>query len=145
MVIIKYLHITRVAGALSPIFDTNNFIAGQTSLSNPPALPHHPSVLALNYQLANMYALAGMTGLCVVYGTSELRVLRNVVVALAIADVGHIYGTYAAMGPGPFFDVSSWSLVSWGNIGFTAFLFVNRIAYLLGIFGSKTPKTKKRD
>ncbi|EED13812.1 hypothetical protein TSTA_100560 [Talaromyces stipitatus ATCC 10500] len=137
--------LTMVAGALAPIIDTNNFIAGQTSLASPPTLPHHPSVLALNYQLANIYGLVGMLGVGLIYGTSEIHVLRNAVVALSIADLGHLYATYAAMGPDTFFDVASWSLVSWGNIGFTAFLFVNRIAYLLGLFGSKTSKSKKRN
>lgn len=72
----------------------------------------------------------------VIYGTSERHVLRNAVIALAIADVGHVYATYAAMGLEPFLDVASWTAVAWGNIGFTGFLFVNRVAYLLGVFGS---------
>lgn len=135
----------RVAGALSPIIDTDNFIAGQISFAYPPPLPHHPSVLALNYQLANIYGLVGMLALGIIYGTSEIHVLRNAVVAMTIADLGHLYATYVPMGPDLFFDVASWSLVSWGNIGFTAFLFVNRIAYLLGFFGSKTSKSKKQD
>lgn len=74
--------------------------------------------------------------------------LRNAVIALAIADVGHLYATYAAMGPEFYFDMASWSQVAWGNIGFTAFLFVNRVAYLLGLFGSKRAEdsgSKKRN
>ncbi|KAF3397164.1 hypothetical protein DPV78_008037 [Talaromyces pinophilus] len=137
--------LSMVAGTLAPIIDTDNFIAGQTSLAHPPTLPHHPSVLALNYQLANIYGLVGMLAFGVIYGTSEIHVLRNAVVALAIADLGHLYATYVAMGPDLYFDVASWSPVSWGNIGFTAFLFVNRVAYLLGLFGSKTSKSKKQD
>jgi hypothetical protein len=86
----------------------------------------------------------------VIYGTSERHVLRNAVIALAIADVGHVYATYAAMGLEPFLDVASWTAVAWGNIGFTGFLFVNRVAYLLGVFGSgattgESGKGKKRN
>ncbi|OKL63560.1 hypothetical protein UA08_01928 [Talaromyces atroroseus] len=135
--------ISMVAGTLAPIIDTNNFIAGQFSLAHPPALPHHPSVLALNYQLANIYGLVGLLGVGIVYGTSEPHVLRNAVLALAIADLGHLYATYAAMGPELYFDVASWSPVAWGNIGFTAFLFLNRVAYMLGLFGSKSAKASK--
>lgn len=62
--------------------------------------------------------------------------LRNAVIALAVADVGHLYATFAAMGLEAFVDVASWSSVAWGNIGFTGFLFVNRMAYLLGLFGT---------
>lgn len=137
--------LSRVGGALAPIVDTDNFIAGQTSLAHPPTLPHHPSVLALNYQLANIYGLVGMLGLGVIYGTSELHVLRNAVIALAIADIGHLYATYVAMGPDLYLDVVNWSPVAWGNIGFTAFLFINRIAYLLGLFGSNASKSKKNN
>ncbi|KAH8703707.1 hypothetical protein BGW36DRAFT_288722 [Talaromyces proteolyticus] len=139
--------LSMVGGVIAPIFDTDSFIIGQTSPSNPPPLPHHPSTLALNYQLANIYGLVGMLVFGVIYGTSEIRVLRNSVLALTIADIGHIYATYAAMGADGFFDVASWSWVSWGNIGFTAFLFVNRVAYLLGAFGSgpdPAAKDKKR-
>lgn len=127
---------TRVGGFLAPLLDTDNFIAGQASLANPPELPHHPSTLALAYQLANIYGLVGLLAFGVIYGSSELRVLRNTVLALAVADVGHLYATYAAIGLESFLDVASWSSVAWGNIGFTGFLFVNRVAYLLGLFGS---------
>lgn len=131
-------HSHRVAGALAPFLDTDNFIAGQFSLAHAPALPHHPSVLALAYQLGNIYGLVGLLGVGIIYGTSEPHVLRNAVIALAVADVGHLCATYAAMGPEFYFDVASWSPVAWGNIGFTAFLFVNRVAYLLGLFGFRS-------
>ena len=33
-------------------------------------------------------------------------------------------------------DVGSWTPVVWGNIGFTLFLFVMRVAYLSGLLGA---------
>jgi hypothetical protein len=68
-------------------------------------------------------------------------VLRNYLIGLAIADVGHIYATYLAMGWGAFVDVGTWNALTWGNIGVTGFLFVNRLLYLGGVFGTaKAPK-----
>lgn len=43
--------------------------------------------------------------------------------------------TYAVLGYADFVDVRGWNSLAWGNIGFTFFLFVMRIVYLLGIFG----------
>jgi hypothetical protein len=44
--------------------------------------------------------------------------------------------TYLGLGGEYFFGVSGWNAMSWGNIGVTAFLLVNRLAYFLGLFGS---------
>lgn len=76
-----------------------------------------------------------MCGVAVIYGTSEPHVLRNYLIALAIADIGHLYATYLAMGYVSFVDYASWGQVAWGNIAATVFLFVNRILYLVGAFG----------
>jgi len=68
-------------------------------------------------------------------------VLRNYLIGLAIADIGHIYATYLAMGWGAFSDVAKWNALTWGNIGATGFLFINRVLYLCGVFGfAKAPK-----
>lgn len=89
----------------------------------------------MTYQLGNLYLLLAILGVFTVYTASEPRVLRNYLIALAIGDVGHIYATYVTMGASGFRDVATWSPVAWGNIAVTGFLLVNRIAYLLGVFG----------
>lgn len=67
--------------------------------------------------------------------------LRNYLIALAIADIGHVYATYIAMGWDAFVDVGAWNALTWGNIGATGFLFVNRVLYFMGVFGqAKAPK-----
>ena len=67
--------------------------------------------------------------------------MRNYLIALAIADVGHVYATYLGMGWAAFTNLSSWNALTWGNIGATTFLFINRLAYFAGIFGTaKAPK-----
>jgi hypothetical protein len=45
------------------------------------------------------------------------------------------------MGWAAFVNVGAWNPLTWGNIGATAFLFINRLAYFVGIFGdAKAPK-----
>lgn len=94
--------------------------------------------------MGNLYLLLAILGVLTVYTASEPRVLRNYLIALAIGDVGHIYATYVAMGPSGFWDVATWSPVAWGNIAVTGFLLMNRIAYLLGMFGyARDPRMKE--
>ncbi|KAL3466725.1 hypothetical protein BJX64DRAFT_215448 [Aspergillus heterothallicus] len=132
--------LTLIGGWLCPIFDLHGFITGQvpTSISfSKPAddLHIHPTSFALACQLANLYGLLAILGAGVVHATSEPKVLRNYLVALAIADIGHIYVTYLAMGWDVFFDVGGWNALTWGNVGVTGFLFVNRLMYFAGAFG----------
>ena len=89
--------IALVAGYLSPILDTTDFINSQlpaTSLSiTPPTATNR--ILAL--QLGNVYGLLAMVGVSILYTTTEAKVVRNFLLACAIADVGHLYVTYAVM------------------------------------------------
>ncbi|KAJ5668271.1 uncharacterized protein N7477_006841 [Penicillium maclennaniae] len=128
-----------VLGALAPLYDLNGFVAGQTPHVEAPIT--HPSTIALAYQLGNVYFLLSLVGIGVLYTSTEPKVLRNYLIGLAIADVGHVYATYLAMGWPAFVDVGAWNALTWGNIGATGFLFINRLLYLCGAFGAaKAPK-----
>ena len=86
-----------VAGYLSPILDIRGFISSQLpstsiTITSPTATNR---ILAL--QLGNVYGLLAMIGVAVLYTTSEAKVVRNFLLACAIADVGHLYVTYAVM------------------------------------------------
>ena len=89
--------IALVAGYLSPMLDTTGFVNSQL----PPTLGTTISptstdrILAL--QLGNVYGLLAMIGVGVLYATTEAKVVRNFLFACAIADVGHLYVTYAVM------------------------------------------------
>jgi hypothetical protein len=49
------------------------------------------------------------------------------------------------MGYERFVDFASYNAMAWGNIGATAFLFLTRTAYLLGIFGpDRVAMTEKK-
>ena len=61
--------------------------------------------------------------------------VRAYLVALAVADVGHVAPTMWVMGWERVVDVQGWNAMAWGNIGATIFLFGTRVAYFMGWFG----------
>ena len=61
--------------------------------------------------------------------------VRNYLLACAIADVGHMWATYAVMGQKDFLDITNWNAMAWGNIGVTVGLLITRVLYLAGILG----------
>lgn len=124
----------RLAGWWVSFYDTHRFIAGQVPDANEALIPH-PSVKTIAYQLGNLYLLLLFVGIGVLCSTSEAKVVRNYMAALALADVGHMYCTYLGIGWDALIAVNGWNDLTWGNIGITGFLFVNRVAYLLGAFG----------
>ncbi|KAF7157720.1 hypothetical protein CNMCM6106_003573 [Aspergillus hiratsukae] len=136
--------ITLICGWALPFWDLKGFITDQVpGLTGPESI--HPTSAALAFQLANLYGLLCILGIGICYSTTEPRVLRNYLYALAIADVGHIYVTYCCMGHDRFVDVMNWNVLTWGNVGVTGFLLINRIAYLVGLFGeARGPANKNR-
>ncbi|KAK3336215.1 hypothetical protein B0T19DRAFT_32766 [Cercophora scortea] len=101
-------------------------------------------------QLGNCYGLAFLVAVAVLYSTTEIKVVRNYLIALWIADIGHVAITYLALGHDRAVDVGAWNPMTWGNIGATLFLFLTRTAYLPGLFGpdrspSGLEKEKKKN
>ena len=84
------------------------------------ALPDQARIVA--QQLGNAYGLLFMVGIAVLYTGTELKVVRNYLVALLIADIGHVGLTIAALGPDRFAAVGDWNAMTWGNVGFTVCL-----------------------
>jgi hypothetical protein len=62
-----------------------------------------------------------------------------------VADAGHVGLTASAMGWDAFVDVGSWNALVWGNVGITAFLLLNRLAYFAGVFGEAKGERVKAD
>jgi hypothetical protein len=71
-------------------------------------------------QLGNIYFLLAMVGIAVLYTTTEARVVRNYVIALWLADIGHVAVTCWVMDHESLTDVANWNAMAWGNIGVTA-------------------------
>lgn len=134
------IHTNSVAGFLAPVIDLDGFINGQAAHVAAPDT-QHPSSVALAYQLGNLYHFIFLLGIGVLHATNEPKVARNYLIACAIADVGHLYATYLGMGWDAYIDVGAWNALTWGNIGATGFLLVNRLFYFAGMFGE--PKAVK--
>ncbi|CAK7241188.1 MAG: hypothetical protein STHCBS139747_002647 [Sporothrix thermara] len=132
--------ISLISGCVPALFATNWFIREQIAEApSAPAvaLPDQARIVA--QQLGNAYGLLFMVGIAVLYTGTELKVVRNYLVALLIADIGHVGLTIAALGPDRFAAVGDWNAMTWGNVGFTVFLALMRTSYLLGFWGPDKP------
>jgi hypothetical protein len=87
--------------------------------------------------------LAGLAVLCCLSSTPQ--VARNYLLVVACADLGHIYCVYSGLGRDLFFDLAKWNDMVWGHVGVSAFLFVNRVATAVGVFGTMPKQSMKRD
>jgi len=63
--------------------------------------------------------------------------------ALWIADIGHVGATAWMMGHDAFVDLRSWNAMAWANVGVTGFLFGVRSLYMLGLMGRDRVVTKE--
>lgn len=127
-----------IAGWLSPTLSTEHFVNSQlpSAISSSSwTTSTWPTTRVLALQLGNVYGLLAMIGIGILYQTTEPKVVRNFLVACAVADVGHLYATYAVMGGKSFVHVAQWNAMGWGNIGITLGLLVTRILYLMGALG----------
>lgn len=70
-------------------------------------------------RLGNIYLLLAMVGIAVLWTTTEPKVVRNYVIALWLADIGHVGVTAYATPYEKLIDVSNWNAMAWGNIGAT--------------------------
>ncbi|KAH9884022.1 hypothetical protein F4778DRAFT_579802 [Xylariomycetidae sp. FL2044] len=140
--------ISLIAGALGPLIDVDWFIGSQigdtaassssTTITTPLASPSENARLVA-LQLGNTYGLLFLLGVAVLYTTTEIRVVRNYLIALWLADITHVGLTCWILGYERSVDVGSWNATTWGNVGFTIFLCLTRTAYLLGFFGPNRP------
>ncbi|KAK3936177.1 hypothetical protein QBC46DRAFT_270207, partial [Diplogelasinospora grovesii] len=95
-----------------------------------------PQALSLSLQMSNVLLLLGFMAAICCWTTREAAVTRCYLLAVALADYGHIYAVYASLGPERFWDISAWNALIWGNVGVSAFLNVNRLLAAGGVFGS---------
>lgn len=89
--------IALVAGYLSTMLDTSGFVNSQLPPASVTTISPTATERILALQLGNVYGLLAMIGVGLLYATSEAKVVRNFLLACAIADVGHLYATYLVM------------------------------------------------
>lgn len=99
------------------MYDPAWFVAQQLPQEKPLVASENSVVLA--QQLGNMYLGMCLVGLSLFWTTSEPKVIRNYLVALLIADAGHVGFTCYGMGAARFLDVAGWNAMAWGNLGAT--------------------------
>lgn len=105
------------------LFATNWFIREQiVEAPSASAITLSDQARIVAQQLGNAYGLLFMVGVAVLYTSTELKVVRNYLVALLLADISHVGLTIFALGPERFAAVGEWNAMTWGNVGFTVCL-----------------------
>ncbi|KAI1815425.1 hypothetical protein GGS20DRAFT_543713 [Poronia punctata] len=111
--------ISLIAGCLGPLIDADWFIASQIDDGPGANVASSENARLVALQLGNAYGLLFLVGVAVLYTTTELRVVRNYLIALLIADITHVGLTCQGLGYDRAVDVAGWNAVTWGNVGFT--------------------------
>jgi len=105
-----------------------------------------PQSLSLTLQLGNVFLLlAAMAVICCF--TTHAEIARRYLIAVALADLGHVYSLYCGMGEKVFWDLNQWNTMAYSNIGISLFLHVNRLMTVAGVFGklgTRATTSKKR-
>lgn len=106
-----------LAGFAGATIDPVSFVTEQVP-QVPPALVNDNS-LVLAWQLGNAYLLLFFIAISLFTSTSEVKVIRHYLYALALGDIGHVGWTCYGIGLERVKDPGSWSVAIWGNIAFT--------------------------
>ncbi|EXJ65681.1 uncharacterized protein A1O5_11208 [Cladophialophora psammophila CBS 110553] len=92
------------------------------------------NALSLTLQLGNVFLLlAAMAVICCF--TVHPEIARRYLIAVAMADLGHIYSIYCALGDKVFWDLNQWNQMTYSNVGVSVFLHINRLMTVAGMFG----------
>ncbi|KAH7345187.1 hypothetical protein B0J17DRAFT_712795 [Rhizoctonia solani] len=93
-------------------------------------------------QLANCYMLLSLISSFVFRAVrdslphnliAQENIIEAALIALAIADVTHVLGTFVALPSHVAYSPGTWNATTQGNITFTLFLFLTRVAWMLKI------------
>lgn len=84
--------------------------------------------------MGNIFILLALLAIICCW-TKHPEIITRYLLAVAIADLGHCYATYRAVGSEDFLDIRGWNDVIWGNVGVSLFLHINRLATVGGVFG----------
>lgn len=98
--------LSSIAGWAGATVDPSWFVKEQTST---PSVTVDDNSRLVALQLGNCYGLLFLAAVAVLYTTTELKVVRNYLIALWIADIGHIAVCYFGLGFERFVDVASWN------------------------------------
>ncbi|KAK5198864.1 hypothetical protein LTR72_005167 [Exophiala xenobiotica] len=123
-----------VWGYATALRTPEQYYADQTPNAELAKLVFTPQALSLTLQLGNvLLLLAAMAIICC--WTTHADVTQKYLIAVALADLGHIYAAYRGLGDTVFWDVTQWNEMAYGNIGASSFLHINRWMTVAGLFG----------
>ncbi|KAH8594086.1 hypothetical protein B0O99DRAFT_625929 [Bisporella sp. PMI_857] len=93
-----------------------------------------PQSLGLTMQLLNLFLLVAAVAVICCW-TTDARITKRYLIAIALADYGHIWAAYKALGSDYFWNIAGWNLTTCGNVGVSVLLNLVRWATVLGLFG----------
>ncbi|KAK0390913.1 hypothetical protein NLU13_0416 [Sarocladium strictum] len=125
--------ISFVSGFIGTVVDTSWFVEQQVPQKVPGPVTENSIVLA--WQLGNMYLVLAFLAIALFTSTSEVKVIRRYLTALALGDVGHTVWSCYALGMERLMRPAELNTMAYANIIMTIFLFSARVAYLSGAFG----------
>lgn len=94
-----------------------------------------PQALGMTLQMANVLLLLALLALVACFSQDPFTV-KAYIASVALADYGHIYGTYKAVGDEYFWNVGGWNSAVAGHVGASLVLNAFRLLTLAGAFGS---------
>ncbi|KAM7210601.1 hypothetical protein V8F06_014009 [Rhypophila decipiens] len=124
------LYMAHRSGMNSP----QEFFAGLVPEHPITAKEFPPQALGMTLQMANVMLLLALLALVACFSQDSFTV-KTYLAAVALADYGHIYGAYKAVGDEYFWNVRGWNDVVIGHVGVSAVLNLFRLLTLAGAFG----------
>ena len=122
--------ISALTGAYYALFQQQAYL-DLTHGDSSPKLGIPISTQVVLTQLANLYFLFALNEALILRATSDLKVWRNVLFCLLVADIGHLYSV-KAIGSSVYWNVINWNAIDWGNVGFVYVCAALRFAFLFG-------------
>ncbi|KAI0133606.1 hypothetical protein BJ170DRAFT_169197 [Xylariales sp. AK1849] len=119
---------------ITALSDPFTFFASQAPNAPLSAKEFGPQALAMTLQQANVLLLLGAIATICSF-TTRVSTTRWYLIAVAFADLGHIWATYKAVGPEYFWNLGEWNDMIWGNVGASVFLNINRWLTVMDAFG----------
>lgn len=110
------------------------FFAGLVPENPITASEFPPQALGMTLQMANVLLLLALLALVACFSQDPFTV-KTYLASVALADLGHIYGAYQAVGDEYFWNVGGWNSVVAGHVGISFVLHVFRLLTLAGVFG----------
>jgi hypothetical protein len=138
--------VATLIGAFFAAFRPRDYLELTHAASSPTKLLAVPtSELVVLQQLGNLYTVFALLEAFVLRSTSDIKVWRTFLIALLIADFGHLLACYP-IGLQSYYDVPSWNAMYYGNYLFVYVGAAFRTSFLLniGMGGARRAKTRAR-